>query len=115
VPNLCPSMALDTTFDRITPREIGPRAACRPTHWSVFSVNAASGRTSEMRPAEIWMSSLSGGTGPKKITSVYADIVKEFRLPRQESYEEGKRYPLVVQTHGGPQASDKFGFGGPQN
>ncbi|MCB1032901.1 MAG: S9 family peptidase, partial [Acidobacteria bacterium] len=26
-------------------------------------------------------------------------------------YEEGKRYPLVVQTHGGPAASDKFGFG----
>ena len=30
-------------------------------------------------------------------------------------YQAGKRYPLVVQTHGGPQASDKFGFGGGQN
>ena len=26
-------------------------------------------------------------------------------------YQAGQRYPLVVQTHGGPQASDKFGFG----
>ena len=26
-------------------------------------------------------------------------------------YQPGKRYPLAVQTHGGPQASDKFGFG----
>jgi dipeptidyl aminopeptidase/acylaminoacyl peptidase len=26
-------------------------------------------------------------------------------------YEEGKRYPLVVCTHGGPQASDKLTFG----
>ncbi|MCU1262742.1 MAG: hypothetical protein JWO80_5627 [Bryobacterales bacterium] len=89
--------------------------------------------TEEMRPAEIWISSASGG--PKKITSVYADIANEFRLPRQENiqwkgadgktvegllyypldYQEGKRYPLVVQTHGGPQASDKFGFGGGQN
>ena len=30
-------------------------------------------------------------------------------------YQPGKRYPLAVQTHGGPQASDKFGFGGSQN
>ena len=26
-------------------------------------------------------------------------------------YEAGRRYPLVVQTHGGPASSDKFGFG----
>ena len=26
-------------------------------------------------------------------------------------YQPGQRYPLVVQTHGGPQPSDKFGFG----
>jgi dipeptidyl aminopeptidase/acylaminoacyl peptidase len=25
-------------------------------------------------------------------------------------YESGRRYPFCVQTHGGPQASDKFGF-----
>ena len=29
--------------------------------------------------------------------------------------QKGKRYPLAVQTHGGPQASDKFGMGGGQN
>ena len=27
-------------------------------------------------------------------------------------YEEGRRYPLIVQTHGGPASSDKFQFGG---
>jgi dipeptidyl aminopeptidase/acylaminoacyl peptidase len=26
-------------------------------------------------------------------------------------YVQGQRYPLIVQTHGGPAASDKFGFG----
>ena len=26
-------------------------------------------------------------------------------------YAKGQRYPLVVQTHGGPASSDKFGFG----
>ena len=33
------------------------------------------------------------------------DAVLPDRLPG------GQRYPLVVQTHGGPQASDKYGFG----
>ena len=27
----------------------------------------------------------------------------------------GRRFPLVIQTHGGPQASDKFGFGASRN
>jgi dipeptidyl aminopeptidase/acylaminoacyl peptidase len=26
-------------------------------------------------------------------------------------YEKGRRYPLVVQTHGGPRSSDRYGFG----
>ena len=25
-------------------------------------------------------------------------------------YKQGQRYPLIVYTHGGPAASDKFGF-----
>jgi dipeptidyl aminopeptidase/acylaminoacyl peptidase len=91
--------------------------------------------TEEMMPAEIWVSPVSGGGAPKKITTVYSEMAKEFRLPKQESiqwkgadgktvegllyypldYQEGKKYPLVVQTHGGPQASDKYGLGGGQN
>jgi dipeptidyl aminopeptidase/acylaminoacyl peptidase len=73
----------------------------------------------------------AGGGEPSKITSVYDYLDREFRLPRQEAiqwqgadgatvegllyypldYRAGTRYPLVVQTHGGPAASDKFGFG----
>jgi dipeptidyl aminopeptidase/acylaminoacyl peptidase len=69
------------------------------------------------------------------VTSVFEYLTRDFRLPRQErvewkgadgttvegllyypiNYVQGQRYPLVVQTHGGPQASDKFGFGGTQN
>ena len=26
------------------------------------------------------------------------------------NFSESKKYPLVVQTHGGPRSSDKFGF-----
>jgi len=84
-------------------------------------------------PGEVWV--MTAGSAPHKVTSVYDYLTREFRLPRQESvqwkgadgvtvegllyypldYQEGKRYPLAVQTHGGPQASDKFGFGGSQN
>lgn len=92
--------------------------------------------SSEMTsPGEVWVSSVNGGSAPKKVTSVYDYLPREFKLPRQErvewkgkdgttvegllyyplDYQEGTRYPLAVQTHGGPQASDKFGFGGSQN
>ena len=66
------------------------------------------------------------------MTRVHEGLAREFKLPRQErvswkgadgtpvegllyyplDYAVGQRAPLVVQTHGGPQASDKFGFGG---
>jgi dipeptidyl aminopeptidase/acylaminoacyl peptidase len=66
-----------------------------------------------------------------QVSHVFDRYAKDFRLPRQEKfewkgadgvnvegmlfypldYQTGQRYPLVVQTHGGPQASDKFGFG----
>ena len=72
-----------------------------------------------------------GGAEPLQITRVYDHLDRDFALPRQEAiqwkgddgaevegllyypldYQEGTRYPLVVQTHGGPAASDKFGFG----
>jgi len=74
----------------------------------------------------------AGGGEPRKVTSVYDYLDREFLLPRQEAiqwegadgatvegllfypldYRAGRRYPLVVQTHGGPAAADNFGFGG---
>lgn len=83
-------------------------------------------------PGEVWI--MEKGS-PRKVTAVFERFAREFKLPRQEKvqwkgadgvtvegllyypldYQEGKRYPLAVQTHGGPQASDKFGLGGTQN
>lgn len=83
------------------------------------------------RPAEIWTVSSGAGATAVRVTKVYEEIARTFKLPRQEridwksvdgvtvegllyfplDYEPGKRYPLCVQTHGGPEASDKFGFG----
>ncbi len=68
--------------------------------------------------------------GPGRVTRVFDYLAERFRLPRIEAvrwngedgvevegllfyptdYVPGTRYPLVVQTHGGPPASDKFGF-----
>lgn len=82
------------------------------------------------RPGDGWTLPVDGGT-PTRVTGLYDSLDREFALPRQErvswkgadgvtvegllfypiGYEAGKRYPLVVQLHGGPQESDKFGFG----
>ena len=80
-------------------------------------------------PGEAWI--FQGSGAPQRVTHVYDDLARRFKLPRQDritwkgadgvtvegllyyptDYQAGTRYPLVVQTHGGPQASDKFGFG----
>ena len=86
-------------------------------------------------PGEIWVAAADGSAPPRKVTSTFDYLTKEFKIPKQEriewkgadgatvegllyyplDYQAGQRYPLVVQTHGGPQASDKFGSGGSQN
>jgi len=83
-------------------------------------------------PGDIWVLS-STEKAPVRVTRVLDYVARDFKLPRQEAirwtgkdgttvegllyypvdYEQGKRYPLAVQTHGGPMASDKFGFGIP--
>ena len=88
----------------------------------VFGLNRADNR------GDLWM--MRGGDAPERVTRVFDYLTEDFLQPRQEAvrwrgedgvevegllfyplgYEEGARYPLVVQTHGGPAASDKFQF-----
>ncbi len=95
----------------------------------VFTASAMSS------PGEVWTLSETAGAAPHRVTSVFAYLTRDFRVPREErvewkgadgttvegllyyplDYVAGKRYPLVVQTHGGPQSSDKYGLGGSQN
>lgn len=83
-----------------------------------------------MNPGDVWLLAADGGEA-RRVTHVFEYLAREFRLPRVEriewkgrdgvtvegllyyplDYERGKRYPLVVQTHGGPASSDRFGFG----
>jgi len=68
---------------------------------------------------------------PVRVTGVYDYLDRDFGLPRQETihwkgpdgatvegilhypieYQPGRRYPLVVQVHGGPGESDRYSFG----
>lgn len=68
---------------------------------------------------------------PVRVTGIYDYLDRDFRLPRQETihwkgpdgatiegilhypldYQPGRRYPLVVQVHGGPSESDRYSFG----
>ncbi len=82
------------------------------------------------RLGDAWTLGLDGGA-PTRVTGVYDALRARLPAAREEKiewkgadgatiegllsypagYEPGKRYPLVVQMHGGPQESDKFGFG----
>ena len=82
------------------------------------------------RFGDVWTLSLQSGAA-KRVTGVFDSLERTFALPRQEKlewkgadgsavegilfypadYQPGTRYPLVVQMHGGPYESDKFGGG----
>jgi dipeptidyl aminopeptidase/acylaminoacyl peptidase len=71
------------------------------------------------------------GQAPHAVTHLTEQVARDFQLPREEviqwkgadgvvvegivtyplNYQAGRRAPLVVQTHGGPAASDKLSFG----
>ncbi|HKY21215.1 MAG TPA: S9 family peptidase [Vicinamibacterales bacterium] len=82
------------------------------------------------RIGDIWTWA-PGDAAPTRVTGIYDYLDRTFALPRQEQvewkgvdgvavegiltyptdYKPGTRYPLVVQMHGGPEASDRFGWG----
>ena len=88
------------------------------------------------RFGDVWTLAIPGhspstAAAPVRVTGVYDSLTTKYAMPRQEKmtwkgadgttiegllfypsgYVEGRRYPLVVQMHGGPAESDKFGAG----
>jgi dipeptidyl aminopeptidase/acylaminoacyl peptidase len=84
------------------------------------------------RWGDVWTMPMTGDRPtPARVTRQFDDLERTFAIPRQEKaewkgadgvavegvlsypagYREGQRYPLVVQLHGGPMESDKFGIG----
>jgi dipeptidyl aminopeptidase/acylaminoacyl peptidase len=84
------------------------------------------------RFGDVWTLPMAGDQAtPARITRHFDALERDFALPREEKaewkgadgtpvegvlfypsdYRAGQRYPLVVQLHGGPMESDKFGMG----
>lgn len=101
-----------------------------PTSWSTVSGRHVFMIDEPTRIGEVWTWT-TGDAAPKRVTGIYDYLDREFALPRQEriewkgidgarvegvltypiDYKPGARYPLIVQLHGGPEASDRFGWG----
>lgn len=104
---------------------------------SFTSVNGFAAFTVQDRTnaGDVWVLDTDGNAGPQRVTHLFDYLDATFLLPRQEAvqwdgedgvtvegllfypldWQEGRRYPLIVQTHGGPAASDKFQFGSSSN
>jgi dipeptidyl aminopeptidase/acylaminoacyl peptidase len=101
-----------------------------PTSWSTVSGRHVFMIDEPTRIGDVWTWT-TGDAAPKRVTGIYDYLDREFALPRQEriewkgidgarvegvltypiDYKPGTRYPLIVQLHGGPEASDRFGWG----
>lgn len=82
-------------------------------------------------PADFWLGTEAGGALRfARLTSIHAEVKTRYELPEQRlvryqgedgvkveglltlplGYEPGRRYPLVVDTHGGPRSSYQWGI-----
>jgi dipeptidyl aminopeptidase/acylaminoacyl peptidase len=120
-------MRVDVATHRITPltsgsHTVGAWRANDRAGAHVFTLNTPH------RPAEIYLLPASGEM--RRVTHVFDFVEERYLVARQErlrwkgqdgesvegllyypvNYEAGRRYPLLVFTHGGPASSDTFGF-----
>jgi len=130
------NMGLHSEIFSIDPSTRRARALTDGAHAVMFwSVAPAAGRMifqfdEPARLGDAWTLPFGGET-LTRVSGVYDGLEAGFQLPRQErvawkgadgvtvegllfypiGYERGRRSPLVVQLHGGPHESDKFGYG----
>lgn len=86
----------------------------------------------EQNPGDIYILPEKKKASIFRVTRIYEYLSEDFLLPKMEivkwqasddvtvegllyypiNFREGEKYPLVVQTHGGPRSSDQYGLGG---
>jgi dipeptidyl aminopeptidase/acylaminoacyl peptidase len=101
-----------------------------PANKMVFQFDEPT-RFGDVWTLEVPATRTSAAPTPIRVTGAFDALTRTFALPRQEkvswksadgttiegllfyplNYVAGQRYPLVVQMHGGPADSDKFGAG----
>jgi dipeptidyl aminopeptidase/acylaminoacyl peptidase len=101
-----------------------------PQFWNISGGHQVLMLDEPTRIGEVWTLA-PGASTPVRVTGVTDYLDRDFALPRQEriewkgvdgvtiegiltypiDYKAGTRYPLVVQLHGGPEDSDRFGPG----
>ena len=84
---------------------------------------------------DAWVLSTKPKSKPIQVTHVYDYLDEKFVMPKVEAiqwkgedgvevegilvypvdYVKGKKYPLIVRTHGGPMSTDQYGIGGWSN
>ena len=121
---------IDAASGRRTQLTKGDHSIIGEPYWSVVNDRQVFVIDEPERIGEIWTYS-TAAAAPVRVTHVYNYLARTFALPRQEriqwkgidgvtiegilsypiGYEAGRRYPVVVQLHGGPEASDRFGWG----
>lgn len=121
---------IDVASGKTTQLTKGNHSIVGDPYWSVVNDRQVFVIDEPERIGEIWTYS-PDRPDPDRVTRVYDYLARNFALPRQEriewkgadgvavegvltypiGYIAGSRYPLVVQLHGGPEASDRFGWG----
>jgi len=130
------NMGVHSELFQVDPATRKPRQVTSGNHSIVPQFwNISGGRQVLMfdepaRIGEVWTLA-PGASAPVKVTGITDYLDRDFAMPRQEriewkgvdgvaveglltypiDYKPGTRYPLVVQLHGGPEDSDKFGPG----
>ena len=120
---------VDVQTERVTrltegDHSVGSWSFCPDSRLHCFEVSHAT------NPGDVWTLREGKKKQMVRVTTLFDYLDETYRLPKQEAvqwkgedgvtvegilvypldYVEGKAYPTIVKTHGGPASSDRFGF-----
>jgi dipeptidyl aminopeptidase/acylaminoacyl peptidase len=122
-------MKADVGSGRTTPITFDEHAIAAWTYVPSVKMHVFT-RNTPSRASEVHTLPAEGDEEPRRVTNAFDYVAEQFVLARQHriswkgqdgqevegllyyptDYVRGKRYPLIVITHGGPEESDKYGF-----